>query len=77
MHYKPTLTQEVIKPGDLLYPHNLWCKSGHVASSHLTLDGASQPMRFIKVSGSSLDKKYHGIYCEHCLIVANHMAKQS
>lgn len=76
MHYKPTLTQEVIKPGDILYPNDLWCKSGHRAASQLVLDGTTQPMRFIRVSGSSLEAKYHGIYCEHCLIIANHMAKK-
>jgi hypothetical protein len=76
MHYKPTLTQVVINPGDLAYPNNLWCKSGHTAASVIRVGDVYQKMRFIKVSGSLLDVKHHGIYCEHCLIVANQIAKK-
>jgi len=74
---KADLTQRVINPGDLEYPRDLWCKSGHTADEFMERDGKVQRMRFINISGDLhlLSKDRHGVYCEQCLFLANRMAR--
>lgn len=73
---KTSLTQVLVTTTHSSYPKDLWCKAGHTANPRITVDGVDQPMRFLNVFGDVLDKKYHGIYCENCLIIANKMAKE-
>lgn len=51
-----------------------WCDSGHKAPELFRRTGPEspeEPTRFFRVCCSSLT----GIYCEPCLIVANHMGR--
>jgi len=51
-----------------------WCDSGHQAPATFRREGPGSPelpIRFFSVSGLNM----HGIYCEPCLIVANHLAR--
>lgn len=75
MQPKPGLTQRILNPEDFLYPENLHCHAGHTAKEFIVLNNIQQPMRFFQVSGPLLEERYHGIYCEECMIKANLMAK--
>lgn len=51
-----------------------WCDSGHKAPALFRRTGPEspeEPTRFFRVNCPNLK----GIYCEPCLIVANHMAR--
>jgi len=50
----------------LEYPADLRCKSGH---------RAPEGTRFFSISGRVLAKELSGVYCEHCLVIANMIAK--
>jgi len=53
-----------------------WCDSGHKAPILFRRSGPDsleEPTRFFKVDISG--KNFHGIYCEPCLIIANHVSK--
>ena len=50
------------------YPHHGRCKSGH------TLDRTGPDVRFFAISGKVVPKHVEGVYCEHCLSVANRMS---
>jgi len=55
-------------------PLNEWCASGHKAPEFFSPagpDSPSGPTRFFRVK----HKDISGIYCEPCLIVANHIAR--
>lgn len=55
-------------------PLNRWCASGHVAPLLFRNAGPESPetpTRFFMVTHRDI----HGIYCEPCLIIANHMAR--
>ena len=55
-------------------PLNGWCSSGHTAPKLFRNQGPGspeEPTRFFLVK----HKDVRGIYCEPCLIVANHMAR--
>jgi len=54
-------------------PPNRWCSSGHVAPLTFKLggpDAAEGPTRFFCITGNGVS----GIYCEPCLVLANHLA---
>jgi len=51
-----------------------WCDSGHKAPSLFRREGPNSPespTRFFSIHHESID----GIYCEPCLIIANHVAR--
>lgn len=55
-------------------PFNRWCASGHVAPELFRNQGPDkpeEPTRFFLIK----HKEVTGIYCEPCLIVANHIAR--
>jgi hypothetical protein len=69
MLFDVDLTQKEVNP-----PHDRWCCSGHEAVPFFKRNGPNskdEPTRFFLVTGSGIN----GIYCELCLIVAHHMAK--
>jgi len=56
-------TGEMIPNPD--YPSDLRCKSGHVAPTGT---------RFFAISGKALPDAFAGVYCEHCLSIANRIS---
>ncbi len=48
-------------------PENRYCSSGHVADITVILDNKIVDNRFFSVIGKNIS----GIYCEHCLYLAN------
>jgi hypothetical protein len=48
------------------FPHDGLCKTGHIAPPGT---------RFFQVSGKVVPKNVVGVYCEHCLAVANRMSR--
>jgi hypothetical protein len=64
MFLKADLLQQEVDP-----PFERWCASGHNAPLFQKNDA---PIRFFLVEGNNIK----GIYCELCLIIANHIAKQ-
>ena len=63
------LIQEEVDP-----PHEYWCASGHQAPLMFRREGPdkpAEPTKFFSVRGKGIN----GVYCELCLIVANHMSK--
>jgi hypothetical protein len=68
---KPSVIYKEVKP-----PDGYWCDSGHVASKTFRRNGPGteeEPTKFFKVSGPNIPG---GIFCEPCLIIANHLAKK-
>ncbi|NJO18690.1 MAG: hypothetical protein HC877_24080 [Thioploca sp.] len=67
---KPTITyKEVKRPVDNM------CANGHLCSEYYRRNGPHSPqeaMRFFSITGEGLPK---GIYCEPCLVIANHLAR--
>lgn len=58
----------------ILDPPNSFCASGHVAPTLFRRAGPEspeEPTRFFLVK----HKDARGIYCEPCLIIANHVAR--
>jgi len=58
-------------------PLNRWCSCGHFAPETFKRGGAdtpAEPTRFFLISGK-VDREIKGIYCEPCLVIANHMAR--
>ena len=56
-------------------PSNHWCASGHKAPDLFRRSGPGsmkEPTKFFHVAGHGID----GIYCEPCLIIAHHIAKE-
>ena len=51
-------------------PQGRWCSSGHFAPEKFQ----DKPTRFFAVSSSIAP--IDGVYCEPCLIVANHVARK-
>ena len=66
------LTQDEVPAPALRY-----CKSGHVAPPVFVRDlgHPAEPTKFFKVNSQG-NPSINGIYCEPCLIVAHHMARQ-
>ena len=55
-------------------PFNKWCASGHVAGEMYRRSGPdspAEPTRFFLVKANDINS----IFCEPCLVVANHMAR--
>ncbi len=55
-------------------PLENWCASGHQAPATFRREGPGTPdlpTRFFLVKGHNV----HGIYCEPCLAIANHIAR--
>lgn len=70
MFEKEDLTIKEVNP-----PCNLWCSSGHKSAEFFCPDDPNKkdiPTRFFKIKHANVE----GIYCEPCLIVANHIAAQ-
>lgn len=76
---KATMTQGEIprlvkdrESGEMLpnphYPADGWCKSGH---------NAPYGTRFFSVTGEVVPRGREGVYCEFCLIIANHISRLS
>jgi hypothetical protein len=67
---KPDMTIKQVET-----PDNRRCASGHIAPEKFKVeeDGYPEPTRFFQVIGNEIS----GIYCELCLIVANHFAKEN
>lgn len=60
-------------------PHNLWCRTGHVAPEKFRREGTTapeEPIRFFQVSAVQ-HPEINGVYCEPCLIIANAMSTQN
>ena len=56
-------------------PLNGWCSSGHKAPDFFRNqgpEGPEEPTRFFLVKHAAIS----GVYCEPCLIIANHLARQ-
>lgn len=56
-------------------PVNGWCASGHKAPPFFRREGPKSlelPTRFFLVK----NKDIYAVYCEPCLIIANHIARQ-
>lgn len=56
-------------------PKNRWCCSGHEAPLMFRRSGPESKeelTKFFQVSGHGIN----GIYCEPCLIIAHHMARE-
>jgi hypothetical protein len=55
-------------------PINNWCSSGHIAPAMFKSDANSDatPTKFYSVSSAGMS----GIFCELCMIVAQHLANQ-
>ena len=76
MKPKPTLTQgeipeflvdrKGVKHLNPQYPLDRICKTGHVAPLGT---------RFFSVTGPAINLANQGIYCEHCLAIANRMSR--
>ena len=67
---KPDLS---IKEVDIS-PIGNWCDFGHSAPDMFRRNGAGselEPIRFFRIVNGDIDK----VFCEPCLIVANHLAK--
>lgn len=56
-------------------PSNNWCASGHEAPKQFRRSGPGsmeEPTKFFHVVGHGIN----GIFCEPCLVIAHHMAKE-
>lgn len=52
-----------------------WCDSGHKAPTLFRRTGPDSPEEPIRFFQVNIFEKINGIYCEPCLIVANHVSR--
>lgn len=59
-------------------PHNLYCKSGHIAAKEFRRNGKDSELELTKFFSVSItnNPSLCGIYCEPCLILANAVKDQ-
>jgi hypothetical protein len=61
---------------EVLAPIGNLCHSGHTAPEEFKRNGVDvEPTRFFEVRAKN-NPSVIGVYCEPCLIIANHMAQQ-